>query len=281
MSNIYKETFALLDKFGLSAKKKFGQNFLIDQNVLNNIVEKSEVQDEDLIIEVGPGLGNLTKVIASTGKPVVAYEIDDDMIEVLKYSLRDFDNVNVIHEDILNADLSIYKGKKVCVIANLPYYITTAILFKFLESDIDVSFFTLMMQREVADRMCGKTNTKDYNALSVILQYKGKVNMLFPVSKEVFTPKPNVDSAVIKLSLEEAKLNKEDEIKFIKLVKNSFTQRRKTLVNNLSLAYPLSKLELAELLKELGFNETVRAESLSVDDFIKLSTLVDNVLSSK
>lgn len=274
MDNILKETVRLIEKYHLRTKKKFGQNFLIDQNILDNIVSGSGITEDDYVVEVGPGLGNLTRAIAKHSKEVYCYEIDYDMVHILRKELTDFSNINILHQDVLSSDLSELEDKTISVVANLPYYITTAILFKFLESDIKVKSYTLMMQKEVANRLTGKVSTKDYNALSVIIQYKCKAELLFNVSKNVFIPKPNVDSAVVKLTVHDTPLSFKDEEHFIEVTKKGFTQRRKTLVNNLSFAYDYTKAELEEKLISLDINPKARAENLSVEDFINLSKLI-------
>lgn len=266
----YKETKDILKQYGLNAKKKFGQNFLIDPNILRKIVEVADIDEESYVVEIGPGLGSLTELLAQTAKHVRAYEIDPDMIRVLNDRLGEYSNLEVINSDILKEEINI--DQPITVVANLPYYITTPILFKLLESDLKINKIVVMMQKEVAMRLEGNPNTKDYNSLSVAIQYRTEPKIAFPVSREVFIPKPNVDSSVIVLDvLKQPRVQVEDEKHFFRVVKSSFVQRRKTLVNNLNSALGLNKDVLREMLVELGIKETARGESLSIQEFAALS----------
>ncbi len=270
MIGSYNETREILKKYGLYAKKKFGQNFLVDPNILRKIVEAADIDSTSYVVEIGPGLGSLTELLAQTAKKVRAYEIDKDMVEVLNDRLSEYDNLDVIEGDILKQDIDI--DEPITVVANLPYYITTPILFKLLESNLKIKKIVVMMQKEVAQRLEGVVNTKDYNALSVAIQYRTTPKIAFAVSREVFIPKPNVDSSVIVLDvLEKPRVDVDDEKHFFHVVKSSFGQRRKTLVNNLSGALGIDKATLKEMLVSLGIKETARGESLSIDEFARLS----------
>lgn len=269
MIGSYKKTKEILDQYGLSAKKKFGQNFLIDGNILHKIVEAADIDSESTVIEIGPGLGSLTELLAQTAKKVTAYEIDTDMVRVLRDRL-DYDNLEIVEGDILKQELDI--SEPITVVANLPYYITTPILFKLLESDLKINKIVVMMQKEVAQRLEGSTNTKDYNSLSIAIQYRTNPKIAFPVSREVFIPKPNVDSSVIVLDvLDKPRVDVEDEEFFFKVVKSAFAQRRKTLVNNLNSTMGIPKDVLKEILVSLGIKETSRGESLGIEEFARLS----------
>ncbi len=268
----YSETDKLLKKYDLRAKKKFGQNFLIDSNILNKIVKVAEIDANSKVIEIGPGLGALTEKLCENSGQVYAYEIDSDMVEVLKESLEKYDNVKIINEDFLKIDLSKYQDDEITVVANLPYYITTPILFKILESNIKIKKMVLMMQKEVAERITGIVGTKDYNALSILLSYKTNASIAFNVSKEVFLPKPSVGSAVVVLDvLKKPRVQVKDEEWFVKIVKSSFCQRRKTLVNNLKEQLGFERDEIEKLIIELNKDIRSRAEILTIEDFAYLS----------
>jgi len=269
---LYRKTVDLLNKYNLRAKKKFGQNFLVDSNVLDKIVDGADLSKDDTVIEVGPGLGFLTEKLMEHSKKVIAYEIDDNMVRVLSERFLGAQTLEIIKEDILKVDLSLI-DEEVTVVANLPYYITTPILFRFLESRMRIKKLVLMMQKEVADRIVGTKSTKDYNALSVVLQYYGKTRLLTNVSREAFLPKPNVDSAVIVLEVYKKPIYEVEEEWFFKLVKASFAQRRKTLANNLQVI-GIKKDDIYALLSELGLNERSRAEALDIDDFVYISNKI-------
>ncbi len=262
-------------------KKKFGQNFLTDQNILQNIVDTAELDSETDVIEIGPGLGALTEIIAKRCNRLLCYEIDKDLIPILSKNLEEYKNIQIINEDVLkcdvNKDIDVYlKGyKKVVLISNLPYYITTPIILTLLEQTKKISRYVMMMQEEVADRICSNPAVKDYNALSIAIQYRAIAKKMIRVSRNVFVPAPNVDSAVIRLDLyEEAPYKALNEDKYFKLVRGAFAQRRKTLVNNLSLL-GYNKTKIYDALKELGLKENVRSEELSVKEFVMLSDILD------
>lgn len=251
----------------MDPKKKFGQNFITDTNLINKIVSSSKIDDKN-VIEVGPGRGALTKELAKRAKMVIAYEIDKDLTIYLDELVRNNDNLEVIYKDFLSIDFK--SDKKWELIGNLPYYITTPILFKFLENNVYNSA-TIMVQKEVGERLISKPNSKKYNALSVIVQYLTNVERVANVSKKLFFPVPKVDSVVIRLEKKnnrEIPLEKEQD--FLKFVKACFTQKRKTLANNLTESYNQNKEAINALLRVNQFNESVRAEQLSLNDFINL-----------
>ena len=261
-------TNEILDKYNLKAKKKFGQNFLIDANTVEKIA-KNACDKDHITIEIGPGIGSLTQKLAKYSKEVISYEIDSSLIPVLKETLGDLDNVTVIEEDFLNTDLgkASYHDEEIVVAANLPYYITTPILFKLFESDLKIKRISVMVQKEVADRFKASVNSKDYNALSVIVQHSYDVNILMNISKNVFNPKPNVDSAVIVFKPKTKKYVK-DEKEFYEMVKMAFTQRRKTLFNNLKEHFDNEKIK--KMYETLGLKDSIRAQEIDLDTFIRI-----------
>lgn len=261
-------TNEILDKYNLKAKKKFGQNFLIDANTVEKIARNACDKDH-ITIEIGPGIGSLTQKLAKYSKEVISYEIDSSLIPVLKETLGDLDNVTVIEEDFLNTDLgkASYHDEEIVVAANLPYYITTPILFKLFESDLKIKCISVMVQKEVADRFKASVNSKDYNALSVIVQHSYDVGILMNISKNVFNPKPNVDSAVIVFKPKTKKYVK-DEKEFYEMVKMAFTQRRKTLFNNLKEHFDNEKIK--KMYETLGLKDSIRAQEIDLDTFIRI-----------
>ncbi len=265
----------LMKKNQLHAKKKFGQNFLVDQNILQNIVRLSGVDHDTFVIEIGPGLGSLTEILLKESKKVLAYEIDRDFIPILETQFGG-ENFNLIEDDFLKRNIDqdidqyLTKDEEVVVVSNLPYYITTPIIFKILEESKKIRRMVFMMQFEVAKRMTSQPSTKDYNALSVIIQYKTYAKFGMKIPKTVFIPEPNVDSAVIVLDQKNPEGLVIDEQHFIKFVKAAFTQRRKTLLNNLHAFLGVDKANLISDLEHLGYNQNIRAEKCKVDDFIKM-----------
>ena len=261
-------TNEILDKYNLKAKKKFGQYFLIDANTVEKIA-KNACDKDHITIEIGPGIGSLTQKLAKYSKEVISYEIDSSLIPVLKETLGDLDNVTVIEEDFLNTDLgkASYHDEEIVVAANLPYYITTPILFKLFESDLKIKCISVMVQKEVADRFKASVNSKDYNALSVIVQHSYDVGILMNISKNVFNPKPNVDSAVIVFKPKTKKYVK-DEKEFYEMVKMAFTQRRKTLFNNLKEHFDNEKIK--KMYETLGLKDSIRAQEIDLDTFIRI-----------
>ena len=263
----------------LYAKKKFGQNFLKDQNILSKIIEAAGLDKETLVIEIGPGLGSLTERLCEAAGFVLAYEIDTDLIPILNNNLKEHNNFVVINKDILevdiNKDINEYedKYKKIVLVANLPYYITTPIILGMLEKTNKIKKYVMMIQLEVADRICGKPKTKDYNALSIAIGYRAYAYKNFNVPRTVFIPEPNVDSAVITLDLyENPKYVAKNEDLFFKLIRESFNQRRKTLINNLSNTY--SKDLINNMLNDFNIKANVRSEELDIKTFVDFSNYI-------
>lgn len=267
---------AIKEKYGFKLSKSLGQNFLTDKNIIDKIIDATEITDEDLVIEIGPGIGVLTCEAAQEAKKVIAVEIDKNLIPILQDTLGDFDNVEIINEDVLKADLNkIIEAsgcRKAKIIGNLPYYITTPIIMGLLESHVHADSITIMMQKEVADRIKSEPGTKAYGALSVAVQYYCTVNTVAIVPKEVFYPAPKVDSAVLRLDIREEKpVNLIDEKMFFRCIKAGFGQRRKTLSNSLMGVGDVTKEEVKECLKAVGIDEKRRAETLSIDEFADIA----------
>lgn len=271
-------TNEILERFDLHARKAFGQNFITEPSVVERIAGFSKCND-CAVIEIGPGIGALTEQLALLAKKVLAFEIDDRLPEVLSYSLEEYDNVEIRHQDFLEVNLKevvdelVKEYGKVVLCANLPYYITTPLLFKIFESKVDISTITVMMQKEVGDRMAAQVSTKDYNALSIIVQYYYDVKTVMKVPRTVFNPKPNVDSSVVQFTKRETLIPVKDEEAFIDLVKASFKQRRKTIYNNIR-DYLQDKELAAVILEEAGINPQSRAEDLNIETFIRLSEVL-------
>lgn len=264
------------------AKKKLSQNFLLDENIISNIVASADIDSDTGVIEIGPGLGALTKAYLHDVKKCLLYEVDGDLIPYLKGFFGNSKKLKLINEDVLKADINpmldsyFNDVERIVLLSNLPYHITTPIIMKFLEEVEHVDSMILMMQLEVAKRLTSEPNTKDYNALSVIIQHQTHAKYLFKVSKNVFHPKPNVDSAVIRLDIKKNIDNKEYK-QFYKFVHQCFSQRRKTLVNNLHEAYPTyAKDRLYAILESIGLNPMARAESLQLSDFESLYHIITN-----
>ena len=279
----YKATKEVVQKHNFKFSKSLGQNFLIDTNVIDRILEGARVQEGDYVIEVGPGIGTLTKEMGRTAEKVVAIEIDKTLIPILEETLADFPNIEVINQDILKVDVqelvkAKLNGGPVKLIANLPYYITTPIVMKFLEEDIPVTDIVVMVQKEVADRMNAQPNSKDYGALSVAVQYYCDTEIVAKAPRHMFMPQPNVDSTVIGLHVrEERKYNVDNEDIFFKTVKASFGQRRKTLLNSLGGLGFLSKDQIKVALQEANIDEKRRGETLSIEEFASLSNAVNRI----
>ena len=277
----YSVTKAVLERHGFTFKKSFGQNFLTDTNILQKIVDTAEVDDQVNVIEIGPGIGALTEFLAERAAEVMAFEIDHRLVPILADTLRDFDNVTVVNEDILKVDLAqhIQNFKNpdlpIKVVANLPYYITTPILMHLIESGIPFSEFVVMMQKEVADRISAKPNTKAYGSLSIAVQYYMTAKVAFIVPRTVFVPAPNVDSAILKMVRRpEPAVAVEDEKFFFKVSKASFIHRRKTLWNNLTGYFGKTeevKDKLTRALAQAGLSPSVRGEALGLEEFASLA----------
>ena len=282
----HRATKEVVNKHNFKFSKSLGQNFLIDDNVIDRILEGARLSETDRIIEVGPGIGTLTREMGKVAENVVAIEIDKTLIPILKETLADLDNVEVVNEDILKVDVQglineILNGGPVKLVANLPYYITTPIVMKFLEEDIPVTDIVVMVQKEVADRMNAKPSTKDYGALSVAVQYYCDTEIVAKAPRHMFVPQPNVDSIVIGLHVrDEKKYVVDNEDIFFKTVKASFGQRRKTLLNSLGGLGFLSKDQIREALQAANIDEKRRGETLSIDEFANLSNEI-NKFSSK
>ena len=269
----------VIETFGFSFSKGLGQNFLIDENVLNSIISASGIDSESCALEIGPGAGTLTRALAENSKKVVAVEIDKKLLPVLNYTLDDCKNAKVINNDILEVDLDAlikeeFKDMPVSVVANLPYYITTPIIMKFLEEGIPIKSFTVMVQKEVADRMAAAPGTKDYGALSAAVQFYTKPSIVCKAEPHCFMPQPKVASVVIHLDvLGKPSVEVCDKDVFFKIIKSAFGQRRKTLVNALSHS-PYIKLEkdkLTEALGKIGLDANIRGEKLSLKQFADLT----------
>ena len=277
----YSVTRAVLERHGFTFKKSFGQNFLTDTNILQKIVDTAEIDENVNVIEIGPGIGALTEFLAENAAEVMTFEIDDRLVPILADTLRDFDNVRVVNEDILKSDLQARikefanPNLPIKVVANLPYYITTPILMHLIESGIPFSEFVVMMQREVADRISAQPNSKSYGSLSIAVQYYMTAKVAFIVPRTVFVPAPNVDSAILKMvRRDQPAVGVKDEAFFFKVSKASFTHRRKTLWNNLTSYFGKSnevKTKLESALDNAELSPSVRGEALDLQEFAHLA----------
>ena len=277
----YSVTRAVLERHGFTFKKSFGQNFLTDTNILQKIVDTAEIDKHVNVIEIGPGIGALTEFLAENAAEVMAFEIDERLIPILADTLRDFENVKIINEDILKSDLQARIKEftnpelPIKVVANLPYYITTPILMHLIESGISFSEFVVMMQREVADRISAQPNSKSYGSLSIAVQYYMTAKVAFIVPRAVFVPAPNVDSAILKMTRrDKPAVEVEDESFFFKVSKVSFTHRRKTLWNNLTSYFGKTdevKTKLEAALSNAELSPSVRGEALALQEFARLA----------
>lgn len=274
-----KNTTSFLKAHDISAKKRYGQNFLIDEHVLCRIIEGSGITKDDTVLEIGPGIGTLTQVLCERAGHVIAVEIDKDMIPLLNENLSEYDNYELINEDILKINLAALLGenKKAKVVANLPYYITTPIIMQLLENKLPIESITVMVQKEVADRMQAKPGGKDYGALTLAVRYYSQAEVIASVPPSCFIPRPGVDSAVIRLSCyDKPPVQAKDEEKLFEIIKAAFAQRRKTLANALK-NYPklcLSRERVEAALTEIGLNADIRGEKLSLTEFAELTDLL-------
>ena len=277
---IPQNTIAILQNYNIMFQKRFGQNFLIDTRVLDKIISASGITKDDMILEVGPGIGTMTQYLCESARKVVAVEIDKNLIPILENdTLKEYDNVRVINEDILKLDINKLveeenDGKPIKVVANLPYYITTPIIMGLFESHVPIESITIMVQKEVADRMQVGPGTKDYGALSLAVQYYAKPEIIANVPPNCFMPRPNVGSAVIKLTRhEQVPVEVKDEKLMFKLIRAAFNQRRKTLQNSInnSPELSLSKDQVVEALDKMGLSQTIRGEALSLEQFAELA----------
>lgn len=277
MQRLYKpnRVVELQNKYGFRFTKSLGQNFLIDGNIVRNIADCAEISENDNIIEVGPGIGTLTEELALRAKKVLAIEIDESLKDLLKESLP-YENVKVIFSDVLKVDLKQlvkenFNDEPFKLVANLPYYITTPIISKFIEADLNLESITIMMQKEVAKRLAAEPSTKDYGSLSVFVQFYTDVKYMFTVSKSSFMPRPKIDSAVVNLKIKDD-LVKIDQEKFFKIVKACFSKRRKTISNALtSYGFDLDKSQILKALKLSNIDPKRRGETLTIDEFVVLT----------
>lgn len=262
----------IINKYDFKFKKKYGQNFLTDQNILNKIVAKSEIDKDTLVIEIGVGAGALTLKMQDLAKNIIGYEIDSSLKGILKEQLDGKENVEIIFDDFLTRnvkeDLNKYNYQKLFVVANLPYYITTPIITKIIEDKLNVNKIVIMVQKEVGDRFGAKAGTKEYNSLTIFLNYYFNIKKIMDVSRNVFIPKPNVDSIIIEMDAKENNYGVKDESIFFKLIRDSFKYKRKNLRNNLR-DYNLNIVE--KVLDEYNLDLSVRAEQLSIEQFVKIS----------
>lgn len=274
-----KETIQVLQKHEFQFKKKFGQNFLIDPHVLDKIVDAAQITKDDFVLEIGPGIGTLTQYLCENARQVLAVEIDDKLIPILKETLQPYDNVEVLHGDILKQDIqqiadTYNDGKPIKVVANLPYYITTPIIMELFESHVPLANVTVMVQKEVADRMKAEPGTKDYGALSLAVQYYAKPYIAAFVPPNCFMPRPNVGSAVIRLDcLARVPVEVHNEKLMFRLIRASFNQRRKTLKNGIANSAELSftKEQAARAIEQAGFDVRIRGEKLGLEEFARLA----------
>lgn len=273
------KTKEIIQKYQFTFQKKFGQNFLIDGNILGKIVEAAQITETDCVLEIGPGIGTMTQYLAERAKSVVVVEIDKNLIPILQETLSVYQNVKIINEDILKTDIDRIvreenDGKPIKVVANLPYYITTPIVMSLFENHVALQSITIMVQKEVADRMQAVPGTKDYGALSLAVRYYAKPEIIMKVPASCFMPRPNVDSAVIRLiRYDNPPVEVRDEAWLFSIIRASFNQRRKTLVNGLSNAGNLGigKEKIAEAVERMGLQPSVRGETLSLEQFAELS----------
>ena len=277
-----KNTIEVLQKYNFNFQKKFGQNFLIDTRVLEEIIDAAEITKDDFVLEIGPGIGTMTQYLCETAREVVAVEIDTNLIPILKDTLSAYDNVEVLNQDILKVDIaSLAKernnNRPIKVVANLPYYITTPIIMGLFESHVPIDSITIMVQKEVADRMQEGPGSKEYGALSLAVQYYAKPEIVVNVPPSCFMPQPKVGSAVIRLTRhEQSPVEVEDEKLMFQVIRASFNQRRKTLANGLNNfgSFGLSKEEIQSCIEELGVPVNIRGEALSLEQFAELSNII-------
>lgn len=283
MENAYKETMYILKKYNITASKSLGQNFLIDDDVIEKTINSASITDEDLVIEIGPGLGTLTSKLLERAKKVIAIELDTRMLKILNERFSLYSNFEIINNDVLKVDLNeIIKEEKskndiknVKVVANLPYYITTPIIMKLLEDNLDIESITVMVQKEVAKRLVAKPGSKMAGAITYSVQYYCMAEEIVEVSNDSFIPAPEVDSEVIKLTLRKEPCVKiKNKEMFFKLIKVSFMQRRKTFINGVSNSGLVEKEKLKSILEELEIGENVRGENLTIEQFAKISDLI-------
>lgn len=283
-----KDTIEVLQKYKFNFQKKFGQNFLIDTHVLEKIIDAAGITKDDFVLEIGPGIGTMTQYLCENAREVAAVEIDNNLIPILKDTLKEYDNVEVIHEDILKVDIQELaqrknQGRPIKVVANLPYYITTPIIMGLFESHVPIASITIMVQKEVADRMQAGPGSKDYGALSLAVQFYAKPEIVTNVPPNCFMPRPNVGSAVIRLTRHETvPVDVLDEKMMFRIIRASFNQRRKTLANGLNNApdIPLSKEQIQESITALGVPVNIRGEALTLEQFATLSNIMHSIIKA-
>ena len=282
-----KITKDIVQRYGFKFTKSLGQNFLINESILDEIVESANISDDDIVLEIGTGIGTLTSKLCERAKKVIAVEIDKNLLPILQETLSDFDNITIINKDILKIDINeeltnLGINQKIKVVANLPYYITTPIIMKILEEKVNVDCMVLMLQKEVANRINATTSTKDYGSLSIAVQYYCDTDIVCKVPKNSFIPEPNVDSLVIKLSVnEKRKVDIEDEDLFFKIVRGSFSKRRKTILNSLA-GYEnlVDKEKIEKILEKANIDTKRRGETLSIYEFAILTKAYKDYLQN-
>lgn len=279
---IPQNTIEILKKYNFVFQKKYGQNFLIDTHVLEKIIRAASIGSDDVVLEIGPGIGTLTQYLCENARQVIAVEIDDMLIPILGETLKEYDNVKIVHNDILKIDVneivSEYPGSSIKVVANLPYYITTPIIMGLFESGVPIDSITIMVQKEVAERMQAKPGTKDYGALTLAVQYYADAKIMANVPPNCFMPRPAVGSAVINLvKHKEKRYDVKNEDMLFRIIRASFNQRRKTLQNGINNAanLPYTKQQIAEAIEKMGLPTAVRGEKLSLEQFVKLSNILE------
>lgn len=269
-----------LSKNNFKFNKKFGQNFIFDKNLLTAIINDSGINKNDDVLEIGPGAGTLTRVIAEKAKKVVSYEIDTSLENILKENLKGVSNSKIIFQDALKADIKEIESNfdgNYKIVANLPYYITTPLIFKFVNETKRVISMCIMVQKEVGERLVAKAKDGDYGAISTVLDFYGNVKILRQVPRRMFVPSPNVDSCIVEIEFINNKYDADGKL-FERVVKSAFSNRRKTLVNNLSKDFGISKENLSNLLENNGFSSTIRGDSLNTNDFVLITNAIKNIL---
>lgn len=283
--DLYGETISIMKRYGISAKKNLGQNFLIDINVVTGIIEAADITKEDMVIEIGPGLGTLTKCLLEKAGKVICIELDPKMVDILENRFKEISNFQIIHDDVLKVDLrEIIKENrktynKVKVVANLPYYITTPIIMKLLEDKLDIDTITIMIQKEVADRLVTKPGSGDTGAITYSIHYYSEPQVVLQVPKECFIPQPQVNSSVIQLRIRKKNdLNIKDEELFFRIIKIAFMQKRKTILNSLTNGLNnVSKEEITKMLGQSGVDLSIRAEKITIEQFANMANYLTNL----
>lgn len=271
----------ILSQYGFVFKRQLGQNFISDTNLLKSVVVDSGINETSEVLEIGTGAGTLTKAIADVAKKVVTYEIDNRLIPVIEDYLRDYDNVEVINKDILkctDAEIENLVGPNFKVIANLPYYITSPVIMRFIESDLDVDSITVMVQKEVAERLVAHCGTSEYGAISVAVRIVADVKITRYVTRKLFYPPPNVDSAIVKITVNREKYKIEDMALLKRVIKSAFAMRRKTLSNNLMSSFKITRSQADEIIRKLSVDKNIRGEALDIDQFIELTNITGGEL---